>query len=85
MTIVVKLSSAQQRWLDAEVAAGRYPSIEAAVQIAVENLLPDEIDDLDWTKPYLESARDAAAKGEVVTVDSVRERLARRIRDLGSA
>jgi len=82
MTVTMTLSAAQQRWLEAEVAAGRYASIEAAVQFAIENLLPGNLDDLDWAAPYLDEARAGAASGEVRSIDAVRRQLAKRISDL---
>ena len=82
MTVTMTLSAAQQRWLEAEVAAGRYASIEAAVQFAIENLLPGNLDELDWAAPYLDEARAGAASGEVRPIDEVRRQLAKRINDL---
>jgi len=34
---------------------------------------------LSWAKPYVESARDAAARGEVLTLDEHRARMAARL------
>jgi hypothetical protein len=84
MTVMIRLSPQQEQWLAAEVAAGRYPPIEAAVQLAIDNLLPGGIDDLDWAKPYLDAARDGEQRGDATTIVSVRENLARRIRDLSN-
>ena len=80
MSIVVKLSAAKQRLLDAEVAAGRFASIEAALEVALDNLLPGDENDLDWTKPYLEEARAGAVQGDTRTVDDARAALVERIR-----
>ena len=67
----ISLTPAQQKWLEAEVAAGRYASVEEAVRIAVDALMPPEVRDLSWTKPYLDEARESLARVEGVAPEEV--------------
>jgi hypothetical protein len=79
MMIQIKISDAQRLWLETEVAAGRFPSLEAATQMALDNLLPGDLDDLEWARPYLDEAR--ASPSEPLA--AVRQKLAERMRRLG--
>jgi antitoxin ParD1/3/4 len=65
----IRLPADQQEWLEQQVAAGRFNSVEDAVAVAVADLMATEGDDLAWAKPYVEEARAAAARGEVVSLD----------------
>jgi antitoxin ParD1/3/4 len=65
----IQLSPDQQAWLEAQVAAGRFSSVDDAVAIAVADLMAISDDDLAWAKPYVDEARAAAARGEVVPLD----------------
>jgi antitoxin ParD1/3/4 len=82
--MTITLTPEQQKWLEAEVAAGRFVSVEEAVRLAVaEFMLPLNTDDLDWTKPYLDEARAQIARGEYVTDDEFKKELDQRIKSLG--
>jgi antitoxin ParD1/3/4 len=64
----IRLSADQQRWLEEQVAAGRFASIDDAVAFAVADLMgAGDADDLAWAKPDVDEARTAAARGEVVS------------------
>ena len=65
----VRLSPDQQAWLEAQVAAGRFSSVDEAVAIAIADLMAINDDDLAWAKPYVDEARAAAARGEIVSLD----------------
>ena len=75
----ITLTPEQQRWLETEVAAGHLPSVEGAVRVAVADLKSIGSSDFSWARPYVESARDAAAHGEVLTLDEHRARMAARL------
>jgi antitoxin ParD1/3/4 len=75
----ITLTAEQQRWLETEVAAGHLPSVEGAVRVAVADLKSIASGDLSWARPYVEAARDAAARGEVLTLDEHRARMAARL------
>jgi antitoxin ParD1/3/4 len=65
----IRLSPEQQAWLEAQVAAGRFNSVDDAVAVAVADLMAVSDDDLAWAKPYVDEARAAAERGEVVSLD----------------
>ncbi len=67
--MTITLRPAQQKWLEEQVAAGRFPSVDDAVAIAVAELMETVDDDLAWAKPYVDEAREAAARGEVASLD----------------
>ena len=65
----VRLPPDQQKWLEEQVAAGRFGSIDDAVAFAVADLMGSGADDLAWAKPYVDEARAATARGEVAPLD----------------
>lgn len=81
--MTITLTREQQEWLEAEVAAGRFASVEEAVQVAIADLMhAADTDDLSWAKPYLDEARAQFERGEVVTLDEFDAHVEKRIRDL---
>ena len=50
----VTLPPEQQRWLEAQVAAGQFGSIDEALAVAVADLIAIQGDDLAWAKPYVD-------------------------------
>lgn len=77
--MTVTLTPEQQKWLEAAVAAGQFPSVEDAVRLAVADLKAVHTDDLAWAKPYVDAARAAAARGETITIEEHRTRMAARL------
>jgi Arc/MetJ-type ribon-helix-helix transcriptional regulator len=67
--MTVTLTPDQQNWLEAQVAAGHFTSIEDAIRIAVADLKAANSEDLDWAKPYLEKARQSVAQGHIMSGD----------------
>jgi len=65
----IRLPPTQQAWLEAQVAAGKFNSVDDAVAVAVADLMAINDDDLAWAKPYVDEGRAAAARGEVVSLD----------------
>jgi Arc/MetJ-type ribon-helix-helix transcriptional regulator len=69
----IKLPGNQQKWLEEQVAAGRFGSVDDAVAIAVADLMgisdDDLSSDLSWAKPYVDEARAGAAQGEAVSLE----------------
>jgi Arc/MetJ-type ribon-helix-helix transcriptional regulator len=65
----VRLPADQRKWLEQQVAAGRFSSIEEAVAAAVTGLIVTETDDLAWAKADVDEARAAASRGDVVPLD----------------
>jgi antitoxin ParD1/3/4 len=72
MTITVTLTPDQQKWLDDEVAAGRFDSPEQIVRFAIaELMLPIDTDDLAWAKPYVDEAIAQIERGEGIPAEKV--------------
>jgi hypothetical protein len=67
----ITLTPEQQRWLEGQVAAGHFPSVEDAVRMAVADFKAINTDDLTWAKPYVDEARESVARGEVVSGDDL--------------
>jgi len=74
----ITLPREQQEWLEAQVRAGAYESIdEALASIVAEHMLLD-IDDLGWAKPLVDEARASIARGEGMTLEEYRARMDKR-------
>jgi antitoxin ParD1/3/4 len=71
--INVSLPPEQQEWLEAEVAAGRFASIDEALAAAVAEFKALFEDDLAWAKPYVDEARAEVARGELIPGDEFLE------------
>jgi Arc/MetJ-type ribon-helix-helix transcriptional regulator len=68
--MTITLSPADHAWLARQVAAGRFPSLEAALSAAVAELKARELEpDLTWAKPLVDESRTALARGEGVSLD----------------
>lgn len=68
MTVV--LTPADHAWLTRQVAAGRFPSLEAALSAAIAELKAhDSVPDLAWAKPLVHASRAAIERGEGIPVD----------------
>jgi Arc/MetJ-type ribon-helix-helix transcriptional regulator len=63
----IDLPADQQKWLESEVAAGRFSSVEEAIAVAVSDLRTVGSDDLSWMKPYVEAARREAEAGNTIS------------------
>ena len=80
--MAITLTPEQQQWIEGEVAAGHFPSVEEAVRLAVDYLMPADKVDLAWVKLYLDEARAQIARGDYVRYDEFKRDLAARIRSL---
>lgn len=85
MTTTVKLTPAQEAWLEAQVAAGHLPSVQDGVRSAVADLMAISDDDLAWAKPYVDEARASVARGDFSTGEAVLTRLRARIAQFKTA
>jgi antitoxin ParD1/3/4 len=75
----------QQEWLEAEVAAGHFTSIDEALAVAVADLMAIHNDDLAWAKPYVDQARASVARGDVLSGEEYFKRLNARLESLRSS
>lgn len=80
----ISLPREQQEWLEAEVAAGRFSSIDEALAIAVAELQSLQEDDLAWAKPYVDQARASVARGELISGEEFLKHLNDKIASLRS-
>jgi Arc/MetJ-type ribon-helix-helix transcriptional regulator len=67
--MTVQLSPEQQRWLEAQVEAGHFASIEQAVALAVADLMAMADDDLEWARPLIEAGLADVERGQVIPGD----------------
>jgi Arc/MetJ-type ribon-helix-helix transcriptional regulator len=65
----IKLSPEQAQWLEARIADGQFDSPEEAVRQMIAERMALEADNFGWAKPYVDEARGAIARGEVVSLD----------------
>jgi antitoxin ParD1/3/4 len=63
----ITLPPEQQEWLEAQVAAGQFASIDQALAVAVADLMAIQEDDLEWAKPLVQQARASVARGDVIS------------------
>jgi Arc/MetJ-type ribon-helix-helix transcriptional regulator len=80
----VTLPSDQLEWLEAQVAAGRFRSVDEALAVAVADLKAMHDDDLTWAKPYVEEARASVARGDVSSGEDFFKRLDAKLEALRS-
>jgi antitoxin ParD1/3/4 len=74
----ITLPREQQEWLEAQVRAGAYDSIDEAVATIVGEHMLLDLDDLDWAKPLVDEARKSIARGEGMTLEEYRARMEKR-------
>jgi antitoxin ParD1/3/4 len=71
--MVISLTAEQEAWIRARVAAGDFASVEGAARQLIDERIAeraaDQVDDLAWTKPYVDEAREAVARGEFVSLE----------------
>jgi antitoxin ParD1/3/4 len=73
--MTIQLSLEQQQWLQAQVAAGLFSSVEQAVAVAIAELMTMSEDDLDWAKPLVDEAAAELDRGEGVPADEAFARI----------
>jgi antitoxin ParD1/3/4 len=73
--MTIQLSPEQQQWLEAQVAAGNFSSLEQAVAVAIADLMATAEDDLDWAKPLVDEAVAELDRGEGVPADEAFARI----------
>jgi Arc/MetJ-type ribon-helix-helix transcriptional regulator len=80
----ITLPPDQLEWLEAQVEAGRFNSVDEALVVAVADLKAMRDDDLEWAKPYVDEARASVARGDVSSGEDFLARLDARIERLRS-
>ena len=79
----ITLPREQQEWLEAQVKAGTYESIDDALSQFVAEHMELDLDDLDWAKPLVEEARASVERGETMTLEEYRAMMDQRFGKLG--
>ena len=73
--MTITLTAADHAWLARRVAAGRFPSIDAALSAAIaEPKAHDAAPDLGWARSLVDASRAAIARGEGLPVDEACKR-----------
>ena len=80
----IALPPDQLKWLEAQVAAGQFGSVDEALAVAVADLMAIQDDDLAWAKPYVDEARASVARGDVLSGDEFFQRFDARLAALRS-
>jgi antitoxin ParD1/3/4 len=78
----ITLPREQQEWLETQVKAGVYASIDDAVASIVAEHMQIDLDDLSWAKPLVDEARASVDRGEGMTLDDYRARMTERFSKL---
>ena len=78
----VTLTTDQRQWLEKQVAAGRYPTVDAAALAIIDERMSLETAGLDWARPLLDAARAGIGRGEYSRIKDVDARLEQRIHRL---
>lgn len=73
--MTITLPREQQEWLEAQVKAGYYDSIEDAVASIVAEHMQLDIDDMSWAKPLVDEALASLDRGEGMTLEEYRRRM----------
>ena len=76
--MTINLPREQQEWLEAQVKAGAYDSVDEAVASIVAERMHLDIDDLTWAKPLVDEALASVDRGEGMTLEEYRARMAER-------
>jgi antitoxin ParD1/3/4 len=81
--VTITLTPEQQALLGNYVARGDFSSIEEAARQLIDERIAEraaeESDDLAWARPYVDEARAAVARGDVLTLDEHKARNAARL------
>jgi antitoxin ParD1/3/4 len=73
--MTITLPREQQEWLEAQVKAGYYDSIEDAVASIVAEHMQLDTDDMAWAKPLVDEALASLDRGEGMTLEEYRQRM----------
>ena len=81
--MAITLRPEQLAQLEALVTRGEYASIEDAARHLIDERLAERLieenDDLSWAKPYVDEALASLARGEGMTLEEHKKRMAARL------
>jgi antitoxin ParD1/3/4 len=78
----ITLPREQQEWLEAQVKAGAYESVDEALASIVGEFMHLDLNDLDWAIPLVEEGRVALEKDGGLTIEEHRSRVAAKLESL---
>ncbi len=76
--MTITLPREQQEWLESQVKAGVYKSVDEAVAGFVAEHMDVDIDDLAWAKPLVDEGLASFERGEFMTLEEHRARMEKR-------
>lgn len=76
----ISLTQEHEAWLRAQVAAGRFASLEEAVAEAIDSLRGED-EELAWAKPLVEEGLAELDRGEAIPAEEVFARVEARLRE----
>ena len=83
--MTITLTPEQQALLSSYVARGDFSSVEEAARQLIDERIAERVleegDDLAWAKPYVDEARAAVARGDVLTLEEHKARNRNRLAD----
>jgi antitoxin ParD1/3/4 len=65
----ITLPPEQEQWPKQQIDQGVFTSVEDAVRKLIAERMTFEADDFAWAKPYVDEARAALARGDVLTLE----------------
>jgi antitoxin ParD1/3/4 len=80
--MTITLPREQQEWLEAQVKAGYYGSIEDAVASIVAEHMQLDIDDMSWARELVEEGRASLEREGGLSLEEHRRRVARKLQEL---
>lgn len=80
--MTITLPREQQEWLEAQVRAGHYDSIEDAVASIITQHMVADIDDMAWARELVEEGRASLERDGGLTLEEHRKRMARKLQEL---
>ena len=69
VTMPINVTQQQMEWLEAEVAAGRCTSVDAAVQMIINEHIRQVSSDPAWASALIDQVRCAIAQGDPETLN----------------
>jgi antitoxin ParD1/3/4 len=81
--MAITLTPEQEKWLQAHVARGDFPSVEDAARQLIDERIAEhdleENDDMAWAKPFVDEGLAALERGDVMTIEEHKEHNAARL------
>ena len=81
----IQLPQKQRNWLEAEVAAGHFATIDEALAAAVADFMAGQDAELSWAKPLVDEVRAGVARGEFVELAEFRSEIQETIAKLAAS